>query len=235
MNVETNIPVITIDGPSGTGKGTLCHLLAEHLHWHLLDSGAIYRVLAYAAREKQIHWEDVGRLVNLATHLDLRFETRPDEETKIMLNGKNIIASIRTEQCGQDASIIAAIAAVREALLERQRAFAIAPGLVTDGRDMGTVVFPRAFLKIYLHASEQERAMRRYTQLKKKENHVSLAQVVHELAQRDARDAARSHAPLKPAEDAVDMDTTGLSILQVFDQVLTLIKERGMLADKGEG
>lgn len=220
---DKNVPVITLDGPSGTGKGTICHLLAKHLHWNMLDSGAIYRVLAYAARKKNVDFNEIGHLTDLALTLDLRFESSEDNQTKVLVDNEDVSQQIRSEQCGQDASQIAVIPEVRQALLERQRDFAQAPGLVTDGRDMGTVVFPNAVLKIFLYANEQERANRRYLQLKEKGINVSLAQVVDELIKRDTRDTARAHAPLKPAEDAVQIDTTGLSIVQVFNNVLKLL------------
>ncbi|KTD00773.1 (d)CMP kinase [Fluoribacter gormanii] len=220
------VPVITLDGPSGTGKGTLCQLLAKHLKWNMLDSGAIYRVLAYAARKNKIDFHDVDKLTTLARSLNLRFESSDDYAVQVILDDMNISSEIRSEQCGQDASQIAAIQDVRHALLERQRNFAQPPGLVTDGRDMGTVVFPEAVLKIFLYANEEERANRRYLQLKEKGINVSLAQVVEELAKRDVRDTARTHAPLKPADDAVQIDTTRLSIVQVFNIVLKLINER---------
>lgn len=223
---DKTVPVITLDGPSGTGKGTICHLLAKHLHWNMLDSGAIYRVLAYAARKKGITSDEIEKLSDLAHSLDLRFESSSDYETKVYLEQENISQKIRTEQCGQDASQIAIIPEVRKALLDRQREFATPPGLVTDGRDMGTVVFPDALLKVFLYANEEERANRRYLQLKEKEINVSLAQVVEELVKRDTRDTARTHAPLKPAEDAVLIDTTGLTIVQVFNNVLELVNKR---------
>lgn len=215
------VPVITLDGPSGTGKGTLCHLLAKHLRWHFLDSGAIYRVLALAASKQDIDFSNTAALVDLAKTLDLHFN-----ESGVYLMGNDVSQVIRTEKCGQDASCLAALGEVREALLWRQREFAAAPGLVTDGRDMGTVVFPQAQLKIYLYASVEERANRRYLQLKKHGESVSLAQVVDELTERDARDTARKHAPLRPADDAVLIDTTGFTVLQVFDKVMKLIEER---------
>lgn len=223
---DKTVPVITLDGPSGTGKGTICHLLAKHLNWNMLDSGAIYRVLAFAARKKGINASEIEKLTELALNLDLRFESTDENESKVILDNSNIQQQIRSEQCGQDASQIAVIPQVREALLERQRAFAKPPGLVTDGRDMGTVVFPDAVLKIFLYANEEERANRRFLQLKEKEINVSLAQVVEELVKRDTRDTARTHAPLKAAEDAIKIDTSGLSIVQVFNIVLKLLDER---------
>ncbi|KTD11408.1 (d)CMP kinase [Legionella jamestowniensis] len=222
---DNNVPVITLDGPSGTGKGTICHMLANHLHWHVLDSGSIYRVLALAAKRKNIAFSNQEALVELAHHLNLKFETDPEQNAQVLLDGTNVVNDIRSEECGQDASKIAVLPEVREALLARQRAFAMPPGLVTDGRDMGTVVFPNAALKIYLYASPEERAFRRYLQLKEKGIDASLAEVVDELAKRDARDTSRVHAPLKPAEDAVFIDTTGLTIVQVFDNVLKLVDE----------
>jgi cytidylate kinase len=223
---DQNVPVITLDGPSGTGKGTICHLLAKHLAWNMLDSGAIYRVLAYAARKRVVKVSEIEKLTQLALALDLRFESSNDNETQVILDNEVISQEIRSEECGQDASQIAVIPEVRRALLERQRDFAKSPGLVTDGRDMGTIVFPNAILKVFLFANQEERANRRFLQLKEKEINVSLAQVVEELAKRDTRDTARTHAPLKPAEDAVQIDTTGLSIVQVFNIVLKLHNER---------
>jgi CMP/dCMP kinase len=223
---DQNVPVITLDGPSGTGKGTICHLLAKHLKWHMLDSGAIYRVLAYAARKRGIATHQVDALVDLAKILDLHFKLSHEGEPQVILDNENVHQAIRSEQCGQDASQIAVIPEVRQALLARQRDFAKAPGLVTDGRDMGTVVFPNAVLKIYLDANQEERAKRRYLQLKDSGINVSLAQVVEELVKRDTRDTARTHAPLKPADDAVLIDTTGLNIVQVTEIILKLIKER---------
>ena len=222
MIKKAKVPVITLDGPSGTGKGTLCHMLAEHLGWHFLDSGALYRVLAYAARKHGVPLTDVVSLAILALGLQLRFVLGG----LVLLDGEDVSDAIRTETCGQEASMIAAFPEVREALLARQRAFAILPGLVTDGRDMGTVVFPEANLKIYLYASAQERAMRRFLQLKEKGNDVSLAKVVDELTERDARDTARTHSPLKPAEDSEQIDTTGLTVVQVFNNILQLINQR---------
>lgn len=233
MMYNEAVPVVTLDGPSGTGKGTLCYLLANHLKWNMLDSGAIYRVLAYAARKNKVDLHNVGQLTDLAYSLNLCFESS-DEGTRTILDNEEVSAAIRSEQCGQDASQIAAIPEIRKALLERQRTFAKPPGLVTDGRDMGTVVFPNAFLKVFLYANAEERAKRRYLQLKRKGINVSLAQVVEELAIRDVRDTVRSHAPLRPADDAVQIDTTSLSIVQAFENVLKLINERLFHRDIGE-
>lgn len=220
------VPVITLDGPSGTGKGTLCHKVAKHLGWNFLDSGALYRVLAVAAAKQNISFADLDKLIEIAVELDLSFVANSDLDVTVILSGEDVTAEIRAEQTGQNASKLAALPAVREALLQRQRDFATAPGLVTDGRDMGTVVFPNASLKIYLDASAEERARRRHSQLQAREISVSLEQVREELAKRDARDMAREHAPLKPAEDAILIDTTGLSIAQVFTNILQLIHEK---------
>lgn len=227
MNLlANNVPIVTLDGPSGTGKGTISYLLSKQLGWHFLDSGAIYRVLAYAVRQKNLSWTDEDVLTTLAQQLDLRFETDTEQFPEIYLDGQEISYAIRSEQCGQDASKIAAYPKVRTALLERQRAFAHYPGLVTDGRDMGTVVFPHALLKVFLYASVEERAQRRHRQLKDKGIHVSLATVLEELTERDTRDTNRAHAPLKPANDALQVDTTGLSIVEVFNHILEVVNQR---------
>lgn len=228
MSLEPHVPVITIDGPSGTGKGTLSSMLARRIGWHFLDSGAIYRVLAFAVRKQAIDFADIQSIATLAEQLNLIFTA----DGIVLLDEEDISTAIRTENCGQDASKIASLPEVRSALLTRQRAFADFPGLVTDGRDMGTVVFPHAILKIYLDASAEERAKRRYLQLKNNGKHARLSQVVEELAKRDARDTSREHAPLKPAKDAVHIDTTGLTIDQVFDKILQLVNECRFAADK---
>jgi len=222
--------IITVDGPSGTGKGTVSLLLAEALGWHYLDSGAIYRVLAYAAIAQRIDLTAVDLLVKLATLLDLSFEVCGHEAPRVLLSGEDVSALIRQEACGQAASKIAANPLIRQALLERQRDFAKAPGLVTDGRDMGTVVFPDAGLKIFLTASVDIRAERRYLQLKNQKNHASLAQVVEQLIERDKRDAARSCAPLMPAQDAIEVDTTHCTIEESLQVIFQLARERfGMI------
>lgn len=219
-----HIPIITIDGPSGTGKGTICHKLAHHLGWHYLDSGTLYRVLAWSVLNNGLDFNDVNALVALALKLSLTFDVDAGLESHTYSDGQDITDVIRTETCSQNASKIAAIPEVRVALLARQRAFVEAPGLVTDGRDMGTVVFPSADLKIFLYASVEERARRRFLQLSNKENNATLAQVIEQLAERDARDTQRACAPLKPAENAIQIDTTGLSVEQVFEKVLSFVE-----------
>jgi cytidylate kinase len=223
MSHFLSIPVITIDGPSGTGKGTVSALLAKELGWHYLDSGSLYRVLALAADSHQISLDDELRLVVLAQQLDVKFIPAHDHlAPDVVLEGSNISESIRSESCGNKASIVGALAKVREALIARQRAFRIAPGLVTDGRDMGSVIFPDAPLKIFLSAETEERARRRYLQLKKRGISVSLDTLCADLVERDRRDRDRAVAPLKPAVDAHIIDTTHLSV----DEVLQAIKQR---------
>lgn len=221
-----NIPIITLDGPSGTGKGTLCHMLAKHLGWNFLDSGALYRILALATTKLSIDLADSAKITDIVNRLDIKFIPTANLDVTVLLDNKDVTKELRSEQTGQNASKIAILPSVRLALLAKQRDFAKFPGLVTDGRDMGTVVFPEAFLKIYLYASEGERARRRYLQLHEKGINLSLKQVADELAQRDLRDCKRQVAPLMPAEDAVLVDTTGLTIAQVFTNILQLIHQK---------
>ena len=224
----TKITVITLDGPSGTGKGTACHLLAQRLAFNFLDSGSIYRVLALKGKRMGLHFDDFAAWENLAVSLNLHFAVGPESISIVYLDGQEVGADIRTEECGQDASRIACIPLIRSALLERQRSFARAPGLVADGRDMGTVVFPEASLKFYLDASAQIRANRRYLQLIKMGKHVSLTQVLQELYERDARDMSRKYSPLFAANDAIHIDTTDLSVTQVFQELLKHVVECGL-------
>ena len=223
-------PVITLDGPSGSGKGTLAGLLANRLGWNLLDSGAIYRLLAYGAGKRGIDLADEAALAELAGRLDVEFVPgQPGQEQVTLLDGEDVTRAIRTEQAGAGASKVAALPAVRAALLDRQRAFRAAPGLIADGRDMGTVVFPDAPLKIFLTASVEERARRRYLQLKEKGEAVNLAGLLDEIRARDERDTQRATAPLKPAEDALLLDSTELSIEQVLDRILGEAATRGLV------
>lgn len=220
------IPVITVDGPSGSGKGTLSHQIADTLKWHFLDSGALYRVLALAALKHQVSFDNHQSLAVLAAHLDVLFEHQPP---RIFLEGQNVTYDIRTEACGNAASIVAAIPIVREALLERQRAFLEPPGLVADGRDMGTVIFPDAPLKIFLEASPHERAIRRQLQLKDRGIDVSLGELFAEIEKRDERDRKRAVSPLIAASDALIIETTHLTVSQVYEQVMEVIRQKGFL------
>ncbi|MGY8869719.1 MAG: (d)CMP kinase [Pseudomonadales bacterium] len=224
---NTSVPVITVDGPSGSGKGTVCRLLAEKLEWRLLDSGALYRLTALAASHHGVSISDVEALVVLAAHLDVQFSTR-DDGVQIVLEGEEVTQAIRSENIGNDASKIAAIGPVRQALLERQRAFAELPGLIADGRDMGTVVFPQATLKVYLDASVEERATRRYNQLINKGLDASLEVILEDLQERDTRDMNRSVAPLKPASDAMILDSTSMSVEEVLTAVLEEVRHKGL-------
>ena len=218
-------PVITIDGPGGSGKGTICRLVSQKLGWHLLDSGAIYRVLALAAIHHQIAPSDEEALQPLAAHLDVQFTCDEQGNTRITLEDENVTHTIRTEEVGSVASKIASLPRVREALLRRQRAFKEAPGLVADGRDMGTVVFPQAEVKIFLTADASERARRRYLELKEKGHDVNIGDLLSEIQARDERDMNRAVAPLKPADDAYMLDSTNKSIEQVLDEVLNVCKK----------
>ncbi|NHI01594.1 MULTISPECIES: (d)CMP kinase [Oceanimonas] len=216
-------PVITVDGPGGAGKGTLCQLLAEQLEWHLLDSGAIYRVLALAALHHNVALDDEAGLMPLAAHLDVQFPTTGGD-IRVILEGEDVSRDIRTQQVADAASKVAAFPRVREALLRRQRAFRARPGLIADGRDMGTVVFPDAEVKIFLDASAEERASRRLKQLQEKGFDVSFDRLLSEIRERDDRDRNRAVAPLKAADDALVIDSTELTITQVLDRVLSHTK-----------
>ncbi|GAB3323136.1 (d)CMP kinase [Haliea atlantica] len=226
---RAQVPVIAVDGPSGAGKGTLCHRLARALDWHLLDSGALYRVTGQACVLDGIDWADHEAVTEVARHLQVAFETAPSGEVLVTYRGRDISRAIRTEEGGRGASTVAAIPAVREALLARQREFRQPPGLVADGRDMGTVVFPDAPLKVFLTASAEERARRRYLQLLEKGENVSLPRLLEDIEERDARDRSRAVAPLMPAEDAVVIDSSQLPIEDVFDRVMATARERGLV------
>ncbi|GHD26504.1 (d)CMP kinase [Parahalioglobus pacificus] len=224
----TEIPVITVDGPSGAGKGTISHMLADNLGWHFLDSGALYRVTGQACLIEGVSWDDAPAVAEIARHLAVSFTRADSGEVLVAYKGQDVSRAIRTEEGGRGASTVAAIPAVRDALLARQQDFRQAPGLVADGRDMGTVVFPDAPLKFYLTASAEERAQRRYKQLIAKGEGVSLARLLEDIEERDARDSQRSVSPLLPAEDAIIVDSTATPIGDVFAQVMLKVSEKGL-------
>jgi cytidylate kinase len=219
------VPVIAIDGPSGSGKGTIAHRVAKALGWHLLDSGALYRLVALSASKAGVSLDDAQGLARIARTLDVQFDSNENGSELIWLAGEDVTGEVRTEETGAGASTVAAIPAVRDALLARQRAFRQPPGLVADGRDMGTYVFSDAPLKIYLTASAEERARRRHKQLKDKGMDVSLAALSRDIEYRDRRDSERSVAPLRPAEDARILDSSGQSIEAVTQTVLDWVSE----------
>lgn len=224
------VPVIAIDGPSGSGKGTVCSRLARQLGWHLLDSGALYRLLALAAGRHGIGLDNEAALQTLAANLDVQFIAAQEglHGQRILLEGEEVGDELRTEQAGAGASQVAALPGVRAALLQRQRDFRAPPGLIADGRDMGTVVFSDAPLKIFLTASAEERARRRYLQLKDKVAGVNLSSLLEEIRARDERDTQRAVAPLKPAQDAILLDSTELSIEQVLERILAEVAARDL-------
>ena len=219
---DANIPVITIDGPGGSGKGTISTRLAEHLGWNFLDSGALYRLTALAVMNNNTSLDNEAALGEAAENLDIRFETSPGG-IKTFLDGEDVSDRLRHEDTGALASKIAVTPAVRAALVKRQRRFRAPPGLVADGRDMGTVIFPDADLKIFLTASAEIRAQRRHKQLKEKGESVNLSRLFREIKSRDLRDQSRSIAPLRPAEDAVIIDSTDLSIEEVLKKVIKMV------------
>lgn len=228
-----NIPVLTIDGPSGSGKGTIVQFVAQKLGWHLLDSGALYRLVAFGSKNNKLSIEDETAIADYAANLDVEFklvdvdsDNGNSQELQIILEGQVVGPELRTETTGNAASKVAAMPSVREALLQRQRDFRQMPGLVADGRDMGTTIFPDAKAKIFLTASAEERAQRRYKQLKEKGISGNLAALLRDINERDERDSQRSASPLKPAEDAVLIDTSDLSIEQVVKQVLAICEKQ---------
>jgi CMP/dCMP kinase len=222
----SSCPIVTIDGPSGSGKGTISRAVAQRVGWRLLDSGALYRLVALAGIVAGVAEDDERRHAELARHMDVKFAVAADGSEHICLDGRDLTAEVRSERAGQGASRVAAWRGVRTALLARQRAFATPPGLVADGRDMGTVVFPDAQLKIFLTATPEERALRRYKQLKDKGSDVSLPALSREIAERDLRDQTREVAPLQAAPDACVIDSTGLAVKAVVGRVLELMAAR---------
>jgi cytidylate kinase len=224
--MSVGVPVITIDGPSGSGKGTISQVLALRFGWNYLDSGALYRAVGYLAACHEVSPDDVVRLANLAQTMEISFEVALDRSARVLLNGVDAGDGLRTEETGAMASRVAAIPEVRAALLNKQHAFQRPPGLVADGRDMGTTVFPDALLKIFLTAKAEIRAERRYKQLKEKGFNANLSRLLGEIRDRDARDAARTVSPLKPADDAVILDSSALSIPEVVEQIARLFAAR---------
>ncbi|MGH8118790.1 MAG: (d)CMP kinase [Rhodanobacteraceae bacterium] len=226
MNPPGAVPVLTVDGPSGSGKGTIARAVADRLGWHMLDSGAIYRAVGWAAAARHLDLADAATVARCAGALRVDFRDPGDGgDTRVTIDGTDATDAIRTEEAGAAASVIAAQPAVRKALVDKQLAFRQAPGLVADGRDMGTVIFPDAAFKVFLTASAAERAKRRYKQLKAKGLAVTLADLLHEIEVRDARDASRTVAPLRAAADAVVIDTTGQPIARVVDAVLAVVRK----------
>ncbi len=222
-SAPASVPVLTIDGPSGSGKGTISLRVARHLGWHYLDSGALYRAVGVSAGWAGLDLGDAGALVRCAFDTRIGFAGEEGGELRVLVNGHDATAELRTETAGAAASAIAAIPEVRAALTDRQRAFRQPPGLVADGRDMGTVIFPDARYKVFLTASAAERAERRYKQLKEKGVSVTIDGLLREILARDARDASRAVAPLRPADDAVRIDTTGIGIDAVVERVLAIV------------
>ena len=218
--------VLTIDGPSGSGKGTVARRVAEALGWHLLDSGALYRLTALAATRDGVRLDDIAGVSAIAAGLDAKFDVADDGDERILLRGEDVTAAIRNESCGELASQVAQHDEVRKALVGLQKSYLKPPGLVADGRDMGTIIFPDAGSKVFLTASPEERARRRYKQLKEKGISANLARLSIDISERDERDATRAIAPLRPAADAVQIDTTGLSIDEVVALVVELVRDR---------
>ena len=225
----TQAPVLAIDGPGGAGKGTICQLVAKKLGWHLLDSGALYRLTALAASKHGVALDNEESVAVLAKHLDVQFIPQDEGLVNTILEGEDVSLNIRTEEVGAMASKVAALPAVRQALLERQRDFAQSPGVVADGRDMGTVVFPDTPVKIYLTASAEERAKRRFLQLQEKGVDGDIEAILKDIQERDERDMNREVAPLKPAVDSLVVESTNMSIEQVLDVVMTELKRANLV------
>lgn len=224
--MSVDAPVVTIDGPSGSGKGTVAQIIADRLGWHFLDSGALYRLVGLAAFRAGASLSDAPALVAIARDMNITFLPRPGDVPAVLLDGVEVGEELRTEANGERASLVAVIPDVRAALLQKQRDFRRFPGLVADGRDMGTTVFPDAMLKVFLTASPEVRAERRYKQLKGKGFDANLSRLLGEIRERDQRDAARTVSPLKPAADAIVLDSSGLAIPEVVGRILELLDKR---------